>query len=94
MLNGWRSEAQSWKKTRQRKKAYLKPSYKEYNDKIRLFNLDLRHSDHKSKKSNCTKKVTVERDILILPKKGDRKMMQLIRITSKTPRRTKSNQLR
>ena len=44
--------------------------------------------------SSCVRKETVKRDILVAARKSDRKIMQTIRITSKSPSRIKEwNQL-
>ena len=44
--------------------------------------------------SSCARKETVETDILVTPRNGDRKIMQSIRITSRLPsRKRKWNQL-
>ena len=44
--------------------------------------------------SSCAKKETVDIDILVTSRNGDRKIMQFIRITSKsTSRKRKQNQL-
>ena len=44
--------------------------------------------------SNCARKETVDIDILVTSRNGDRKIMQSIRITSRTPsRKRKQNQL-
>ena len=44
--------------------------------------------------SNCTRKETVDIDIFVTSRNGDRKIMQSIRITSKpTSRKKKWNQL-
>ena len=45
-------------------------------------------------KSSCAKKETVDIDILVTSRNGDRKIMQFIRITSRsTSRKRKQNQL-
>ena len=44
--------------------------------------------------SSCVMKETVEIDILVTPRNGDRKIMQSVRITSRpSTRKRKSNQL-
>ena len=44
--------------------------------------------------SNCARKETVDKDILLTSRNGDRKIMQSLRITSRPPtRKSKWNQL-
>ena len=44
--------------------------------------------------SSCARKETVDKDILVTSRNGDRKIMQSIKITSRpTPRKMKWNQL-
>ena len=43
--------------------------------------------------SSCARKETVDIDILVTSKNGDRKIMQSIRILSRLPRKRKWNQL-
>ena len=43
--------------------------------------------NHKTTESSCARKETVDIDILVTSRNGDRKIMQSIRITSRTPSR-------
>ena len=90
-------EAWTYKKKKHKKiKAYRKSIYKEPTVNRCLLILDLKPGQKKTfyrqriPESSCAKKETVDIDILVTSRNGDRRIMQSIRIMSRPPMRKRT----